>query len=358
MLILDFLLLLYSDAWRSNPVTPIDPREDRKDHLFFIKKGVIEILSFIIELGGLNVPKVKLQWHLHRLLYIRLYGSDYIAVSVWGYCFIRYIGTPRPDNGVRQDTFLTPFLCPIFKVSKEDRDIFWKVKKLFLFLILAISVFTVSAQDVIVKNDGSTVLCKIIGINGSEVIYTKWSDVNGPQYIMDRSLVSNINYQDGRQEKLNEQVNNAYAPGNQQTGDANFNDNALLRMDYQRYNNEYFKKAKLLKTLGWSIGTPLIAGGVMCMVVGGMIIEGGEDGPGFSFLIPGIIVTAGGITTLAVCLAKSNKYMKEARLLSTAPVFQHEFNFGDGSSLCAGIDMLQNRRTKQTSFGFGLQYNF
>ena len=109
LLILDFLLLLHSDAWRSNPVTPIDPGEDRRYHLFFIKKGVIEILSFIIELGGLNVPKVKLQWHLHRLLYIRLYGSDYIAVSVWGYCFIRYIGTPRPDNGVRQDTFLTPF---------------------------------------------------------------------------------------------------------------------------------------------------------------------------------------------------------------------------------------------------------
>ena len=230
------------------------------------------------------------------------------------------------------------------------------MKNLFLFLILAISVFTASAQDVIVKNDGSTVLCKIIGVNGSEVIYTKWSDVNGPQYIMDRSLVSNINYQDGRQEKLNEQVNNAYAPGNQQTGDANFNDKALLRMDYQRYNNDYFKKAKLLKTLGWSIGTPLIAGGICLAACAFVCME--ETDSELGTFIPGIIATAGGITTLAVCLAKSNKYMKEARLLSTAPVFQHEFNFGDGSSLCAGIDMMQNRRTKQTSFGFGLQYNF
>lgn len=230
------------------------------------------------------------------------------------------------------------------------------MKNLFLFLILAISVFTASAQDVIVKNDGSTVLCKIIGVNGGEVIYTKWSDVNGPQYIMDRSLVSNINYQDGRQEKLNEQVNNAYAPGNQQTGDANFNDNALLTMDYQRHGyNSYSQKAKLLKTLGWSIGTPLIAGGVVCMVMGHLWGIGND---GLSWFIPGIIVTAGGIATLSGCLIKANQYMKQARLLATAPVWQHEFNFGDGSSLCAGIDMMQNRRTKQTSFGFGLQYNF
>ena len=39
----------------------------------------------------------------------------YIAKSVWGYCFICYKGTPRPDNEIRQDTILTPFLCLITK---------------------------------------------------------------------------------------------------------------------------------------------------------------------------------------------------------------------------------------------------
>lgn len=44
----------------------------------------------------------------------------YTAISVWGYCFICYKGTPRPDNEIRQDTILTPFLCSIANASLED----------------------------------------------------------------------------------------------------------------------------------------------------------------------------------------------------------------------------------------------
>ncbi|MDE7381805.1 MAG: hypothetical protein K2N03_06755, partial [Muribaculaceae bacterium] len=44
--------------------------------------------------------------------------------------------------------------------------------------------------------------------------------------------------------------------------------------------------------------------------------------------------------------------------LTTAPVFQHEFNLRDGSTLCAGVDMIRDKRLKQTTFGLGLQYNF
>lgn len=46
----------------------------------------------------------------------------YIANSVWGYCFIHCIGTPRPDLGIRQDTILTPFLCNNVTVSTEDEE--------------------------------------------------------------------------------------------------------------------------------------------------------------------------------------------------------------------------------------------
>lgn len=46
--------------------------------------------------------------------------ADYMAISVWGYCFIRGKGTPRPEIWIKQDTILTPFLCPIANVSMED----------------------------------------------------------------------------------------------------------------------------------------------------------------------------------------------------------------------------------------------
>lgn len=211
------------------------------------------------------------------------------------------------------------------------------------------------AQDVIVKNDGTTVLCKIIGVNNTEVIYSKWSDVNGPQYIMDRSLVSNINYQDGRQDKLNEQTSNAYAPGIQQSGEANYNDKALLALDAQRHSISPYlknlKKAKNLRIIGWSVGAPLVVGGACIMMLDPMWNDGGF------YIIGGGLILAGVATTTG-CLIKANQYAKKAQTLASMPVFQHEFKLSDGSSLCAGIDMIRDKRLHQSTFGLGFQYNF
>ncbi len=219
---------------------------------------------------------------------------------------------------------------------------------------MAVSFLSVSAQDVIVKNDGSTILCQIIGVNDNEVIYTRWSNVEGPQYIMDKSLVSNINYQDGRQEKFSEQTSNVYAPGNQQTGASNLNDIALLALDYERHNN--LKKSKNLKTVGWSVGVPLMTGGTILTIFGALYYDS-LDTFYLAFLIPGTIALAGGIATFTGCLIKSRQY-KKMSMLSTASVFKHEFNFKNGSSLSAGVDMIRDKRSHQSTFGLGLQYNF
>ena len=53
---------------------------------------------------------------------------DYIAISVWGYCFICGMGTPRPKNEIKQNTILTPFLCLIVNSPTEDEgdmDTLW-----------------------------------------------------------------------------------------------------------------------------------------------------------------------------------------------------------------------------------------
>ena len=93
------------------------------------------------------------------------------------------------------------------------------MKKLLVFLMTLLAVFTAVAQDVIIRKDNSTILCRIVEVHDDEVVYLKWSDLNGPCYVMDRSIISNINYQDGKQDKFNPQNSNAYAPGNQQTGE-------------------------------------------------------------------------------------------------------------------------------------------
>lgn len=228
------------------------------------------------------------------------------------------------------------------------------MKKFLVFLMALVATLTATAQDVIVKNDNSTILCRIVEVNNNEVVYLKWSDLTGPRYVMDRSLIANINYQDGRQDKLNQQTSNAYAPGNQQTGAAMYNDKALLAMDYEK--NDYAKKAKNLKIIGWTVGAPITAAGI------GMIIWGccntDDSGYAAAMIGPGAAAAVVGIGTLSYCLIKSNKIEKQYNTLTTAPIYQQEFNLGNGKSLCAGVDVIRDRQYKQTTLGLGLQYNF
>lgn len=73
-----------------------------------------------------------------------------------------------------------------------------------LVLLLLLCSMSVSAQDVIVKKDGSTVVCRVVEVTASEITYKKWSDLNGSNYVMDKSLASAINYQSGKRETFGE----------------------------------------------------------------------------------------------------------------------------------------------------------
>ncbi len=86
--------------------------------------------------------------------------------------------------------------------------------KQLLFVFFLMCSATVFAQDVIVKKDGSTIICRVVELTSSEIVYKKWSDLGGPNYVMDRSLVSAINYQNGKKVNLSESTN-LYMPNNQ-----------------------------------------------------------------------------------------------------------------------------------------------
>lgn len=229
------------------------------------------------------------------------------------------------------------------------------MKKFLVFLMSLVASITASAQDVIVKNDNSTILCRIVEVNNNEVVYLKWSDLNGPRYVMDSSLIANINYQDGRQDKFNQQTSNAYAPGNQQTGAAMYNDKDLLDMDIRR--GKIFdieKKIKQYKTIAWGVGVPCIIVGAGVVFFTTMI----DDAGGISMITVGTLIGATGVVILPLYLSKAYKLSNQNKLLTTAPLYQHEFNLSNGKSLYAGVDMIRDRLYKQTTLGLGLQYNF
>lgn len=58
----------------------------------------------------------------------------------------------------------------------------------------------ISAQDVIVKKNGSTILSKVMEINSSDVKYKKHSNLNGPTYTIAKSELLSINYENGEKD--------------------------------------------------------------------------------------------------------------------------------------------------------------
>lgn len=75
-----------------------------------------------------------------------------------------------------------------------------KMKFFYMALVGIMVSSTISAQDVIVKKDGSTILSKVLEINSSDIKYKKHSNLNGPTYTIAKSELLSINYENGEKE--------------------------------------------------------------------------------------------------------------------------------------------------------------
>lgn len=219
------------------------------------------------------------------------------------------------------------------------------MKQLFVmfFLLCSASIF---AQDVIVKNDGSTVVCRIVELTSSEIIYKKWSDLDGSKYVMNRTDASAINYENGKKVSLSE-ATSLYLPNNQNDGVQQHNDKALLDMDYIASNP--YKKVKRLRTIGWIGGGIFIAAGIVCHVMWG---SSGTYGPIIANYGTGVLFTG------TMLLIANYQKKKIDRRLQSISLWQKEIKMNDGSSLMAGVDMIKDNMRQKQTLGLGLRYNF
>lgn len=72
-------------------------------------------------------------------------------------------------------------------------------------LLLFFSVKSIIAQDVIILNNNTTILSKVLEINSSEVKYKKHSNLNGPIYTLSKEEIVAINYENGEKETFRDQ---------------------------------------------------------------------------------------------------------------------------------------------------------
>lgn len=210
---------------------------------------------------------------------------------------------------------------------------------------------SVSAQDVIVKKDGSTVICRVEKVSDTDVTYKLWSDLKGSSYVMDKSLVSAINYESGKKESFGE-TESLYKPNNQSDGVQSMNDAALLKLDWG--SNNPYKKVKWLKAIGWIGGGALAAVGIGSIAIGSGLPNSGDICTGAG--IADIVLGAGFTTTCLVIAHKQKK--KIDAVLETSSLYRYDIPFSNGSSLSVGADMLHDRIMNNRTVGLGLSYNF
>jgi hypothetical protein len=73
-----------------------------------------------------------------------------------------------------------------------------KNMKIKLFSILFFcSIYTMNAQDIIIKTNTDEIECKIIEIEDSKVKYRKYSNLKGPIYNINKSEIFMIKYENG-----------------------------------------------------------------------------------------------------------------------------------------------------------------
>ncbi len=118
------------------------------------------------------------------------------------------------------------------------------MKQLLVNLLLLCSM-SIMAQDVIVKKDGSTVVCRVIEVTATDITYKKWSDLKGSNYVMDKSLAVSINYENGKKEDINampQQENPVFtgsAPASMSVSPSLAEDNQKLVTEFNSRTLEY-----------------------------------------------------------------------------------------------------------------------
>ena len=227
------------------------------------------------------------------------------------------------------------------------------MKQLLVFLLLLCAA-SVSAQDVIVKKDGSTIVCRVVELTDTEITYKKWSDLNGSNYVMERSSASAINYENGKKVNLSE-ADNQFLPGNQNDGVQQYNDRALLELDAAISRPD--KKVRRLRTTGW------VGGGVL-FVAGVLFFSSSEVVGGDDWLIdddqalPISLACIGGAAVWTTSFLLVANHVKKQNQLVSIPIFQHEFKISDDSFLSVGTDMFHDQTLGYNTLGLGLRYNF
>lgn len=233
---------------------------------------------------------------------------------------------------------------------------------MFSMLLMLLVTMAVAAQDVIVKKDGSTILSKVVEVSETQVKYKKFSNLEGPTYVVSVSELTGIDYQNGEKDVFQSLQNietqiqtssdnqNVYAPHVRQSG--TMSDAELLRIyNYDQMTSA--NKIKRLKIAGYTTGCGLFVLGAA--LVGNYI---GIYKCGFGFAASGFAIISAGAVIGSACLIAGYHKQKINNRLESASLFQQEIPIGSKARLTADVNLLKDKFNKQQTVGLGFHLNF
>ena len=210
------------------------------------------------------------------------------------------------------------------------------MKKILCLLLLVYSM-AAQAQDVIVRKDGNTIVCRVLEVGGSDVTYKKWNALDGSNYVTSITEISYITYENGEKKVFETSAPQENTPITSLQTQSN--DVELLRM----VSSSSLSRRARRKV--W-IGVPMFLAGAT--IVGATLALCDDDavyplvGCGGIMAVSGIVLTSSGLAKAH--RANEQFYVQSSRLL------QHEFRFNKGNSLTAGIDFLRDSKYHNTTW--------
>ena len=200
-------------------------------------------------------------------------------------------------------------------------------------LLVLFATIGVHAQDVILKKDGSTIICKVLEVGVSEIKYKKVDKLEGPNYSILRTEVQAINYENGEKDVFNNQLDNLSLTMN---NDVNLKD-------------RYLRNARIWQTVGgiyfW---VHVIAGGSLAFIHG----EYNED---FAYIMGGAFLE--GVIGMFIFNEIGRLWENKANsLLTTNQLFRKDFKLGN-TNFSAGLDIIHNKATNEKNFGLVVGLN-
>lgn len=185
------------------------------------------------------------------------------------------------------------------------------MKRIPLTLLCLICIYPVSAQDIITKTDGTDIQAKVTEVSQAQVSYKKYTNLDGPTYILNVSEILMITHENGEREMYNVQNKTTSTPSLPQ-GIMTYNDwsgkisvggvtieKEMLDLYLSPQDLELYKNGKTANTVGIIIGCigAIPLGWSLGYYLGGGV---GEDQKQKSLLIGGGIAVVGGLVLNAI----------------------------------------------------------